>query len=105
MHSKISGCPKQIVVDVFLNVDGELTVDVVRNLHDEDSIHFDQTSLEALTAEFIRDSTDPETGRIENKHADPCYLLLESFKRSTRMLEDAVFDVSEADNQVHEGMQ
>lgn len=104
MYLKISNVPSSVFIDVFFNVEGGVTLDMSKP-HSEEILFSVEDTIEDLTAEFIKCSTTEATGRIESRDIGPAYKLLATLKRSVRMLEDAVFDVTEADNKSHEDMQ
>lgn len=92
MLTTVTGCPETVELALYLNEDGELTLETLKDAEDVEAIDLTLFSIAELVEEFVGYSRHPETNRIETKQADPCFYLLEELKRSLRILEDALYD-------------
>lgn len=92
MITTVTGCPETVELALYLNENGELSLETLKDESAVEAIDLTFFSLTELVEEFVSYSRHPETNRIETKQADPCFYLLEELKRSLRILEDALYD-------------
>lgn len=88
----VADCPDRVAADVYLNIEGGLSIEHSAYMVGDTLLHGIDFSIADLTREFIRLSIDPETKRIECNEAEHLYNIINAFKQAVTLLENAVYE-------------